>query len=100
MTDYHEALKKGIKATHGCEAVYVESVPVTETFQGKIAWEGVVEVFVILDYPKAKHCYAWAYADRGQWEVTAVLEIPPATSPQLAVRVAIAAHANKFNGLK
>lgn len=93
MTDYHEALKKAIKATHGCEALYVQTVPVTETFRGKIAWEGNVEVFVAIDHPKAKICYAWGYPDKGAWEITAVLEIPPVKSPQMAVKVAIAAHA-------
>jgi hypothetical protein len=98
---YLEELDGAIVKLHGCEGTHVASVPVREVFQGKVAWEGVVEVFKLTDDPKrghpvAKHCYAWGYKnEKGGWEITTVLEIPPVVSPQTAVKAAIAAHARQ-----
>ena len=75
-------LKKAIKATHGCESLHVESVPVKEVFEGQTAWEGTVEVFHIVGHPKAKRVYAWTYLDGKQSKTIAVLELPPIDSPQ------------------
>ena len=51
-----------------------------------------------MGHAKAKHCYAWGYAKDNVkgWEITTVLEIPPVTSPETAVKVAIAAAAQKL----
>jgi hypothetical protein len=96
VTPYLQELKKAIKATHEADGLWVESVPVKEVFRGETVFEGVVEVFAITNHPKAKHCYAWGYLDeRKKWQITAVLEIPPVTSPQTAVKVAVAAYARR-----
>jgi hypothetical protein len=58
-------LKDTIRATHGCESLHVESVPVEEIFE-------------------------WSYRDGDQTKSIAVLEVPPVESPQSAVKVAIA----------
>lgn len=95
MSDYLSELRKAIKAVHGCNATHLETVPVTEVFRGEIAWEGNVEVFAVSGHAKAKQCYAWGVRrddDKG-WEITAVLGLPPVTSPETAVKVAIAAYA-------
>jgi hypothetical protein len=67
-------------------------MPVTESFQGQIVWQGEVEVFNLRGHPKAKICYAWAHAtgedDQGKRYV-AVLELPPVDSAQTAVKAAI-----------
>lgn len=97
MTDYLAELKRSIRQIHGAEASHVESVPVKEVFQGQTAWEGMVEVFAIKGHAKARQCYAWGFRrddDKG-WEVTAVLAVPPITTPQIAVKAAIAAHAKQ-----
>jgi hypothetical protein len=88
-------LQKAIKETHGCESIHVESVPVMEQFQGKIAWQGTVEVFYLIDHPKATRAYAWTYRDGNQNKTIAVLKIPPVDSPQRAVKVAIASLARR-----
>ena len=90
---YIESLQDAIRRLHGCESEYIESVPVTETFQGKTVWQGTVEVFVLRNHPKAKRCYAWSSAaGKGDSETrfVAVLELPPVDSPQTAVQVAVA----------
>jgi hypothetical protein len=88
-----EELVGAIKRLHGADAEHVESVPVKETFQGKIVWEGIVEVFELHGHPKATHAYAWSHAtddpQQPKRHVT-VLRIPPVVSPITAVRAAIA----------
>jgi len=92
--DYIAELQKAIRNLHGCESQYLETVPVTETFEGKTVWQGEVEVFELTGHPKATHAYAWSHKagkqDRETRYVT-VLQIPPVDSPQTAVKVAVAA---------
>lgn len=91
MTHIQE-LRDVIHHLHGAKAEHVESVPVTEQFQGQIVWDGVVEVFDLKGHPRAHRVYAWMY-DTGdpakpKRHVT-VLHIPPVISPQTAVKAAI-----------
>ena len=70
-----------------------KSVPVKEIFQGQIVWLGTVEVFKLKGHPKTDKAYAWAHDTddplHPKRQVT-VLHILPITSPELAVRAAIA----------
>jgi hypothetical protein len=94
VKDYIGQLQDAIRNLHGCESSYLETVPVTETFRGETVWSGEVEVFELLDHPKASHAYAWSHKagknDKETRYIT-VLQIPPVTSPETAVRAAIAA---------
>jgi hypothetical protein len=91
-----QSLHDAIKAMHGCESRYVESVPIHEVFQGQTAWQGTVEVFDLMGHSQAKRVYAWQYEDDDkQAKTVAVLENPPVDSPQTAVKVAIAAKARQ-----
>lgn len=87
-----EDIAKVIEDLHGCKPAHVETVPITETFQGQIVWQGDVEVFNLENHPKAERVYAWAHqtgeSNEGKRYVT-VLEIPPVDSPQTAVKIAI-----------
>ncbi len=89
---YLEELGDVIHALHGATATHVQSVPVTEMFQGQVVWDGVVEVFDLDGHPKTNRAYAWAHdtddPKHPRRHVT-VLHIPPAVSPETAVRVAI-----------
>ena len=88
--DYIAELQAVILNLHGVVADYVETVPVIEEFQGQTVWEGDVEVFELHDHPKAKHVYAWGYSDEDDARrYVTVLELPPVTSPELAVRASI-----------
>ena len=96
MTDAAELaeLEKAILKLHGAKAEHVESVPVTETFQGETVWDGVVEVFRLLEHPAGK-AYAWSHeADSGGTRYVAVLHAPPVDSPEKAVRAALVAEYN------
>ncbi len=88
-----EALSEAIYNLHGCKSTWIESVPVKETFEGEAVWEGVVQVFELIDHPKSKKCYAWSYQadDSGKRKFVAVLHQEPVNSPISAVRAAIIA---------
>jgi hypothetical protein len=91
--DYIEELQAALLNLHGVTSTYVETVPVIEEFQGKVVWQGEVEVFEIRGHPKAKYAYGWGYStgDEGQGRrYITVLELPPVDSPQTAVKVAVA----------
>jgi hypothetical protein len=83
-------LKDAIRATHGCESLHIESVPIKEVFEGQTAWQGTVEVFDLIGHAKAKRAYAWSYRDGEESKTVTVLQIAPVDSPQSAVKVAIA----------
>ena len=65
---------------------------VHETFQGKTVWERYVEVFNVINHPKAKRAYAWAQLDGptdDQTRFIAVLELPPVKDAKTAVQASI-----------
>jgi hypothetical protein len=81
-----------IYALHGAKATHRQSVPVKEVFDGKTVWDGIVEVFDLHGHPKANTAYAWSHATDDPAHPTrhvTVLHIPPAVSPETAVRAAI-----------
>jgi len=93
---YRQELARVVEAAHGA-ALHVRTVRVEETFQGRPAWVGDVEVFALTTHPKAILCFAWGVRrddDKG-WDVTTVLGVPPVTTPELAVKAAIVAHARQ-----
>lgn len=57
--------KKSRKSCH--------SVPIKETFCGKIVWEGVVHVFSLSGHPTAKRAYAWSSPIKGSDKRRAVV---------------------------
>src|SRR4051794_6429142 len=90
MTLDVEKLRDAIKRLHGCDSSHAQSVRVTESYQGRTVWDGVVSVFVLKDHPQADTCYAWSYKrDDGSDRYFAVLKMPPVTSAETAVRAAI-----------
>jgi len=92
--NYIEELQDAIRRLHGAEATHLETVPIKEEFQGQTVWEGDVEVFDIRGHPKATRGYGWGHVtgenDQARRYVV-VLELPPVTSPETAVRAAIMA---------
>ncbi|HEY4014351.1 MAG TPA: hypothetical protein VGM06_13500 [Polyangiaceae bacterium] len=87
------ALLDAIRHLHGCEALWVESVPVHEkTPAGATVWQGEVQVFDLVGHPKAKRAYAWSHATEGtKRRFHAVLGLPPVDGPVMAVRTAVLA---------
>ncbi len=89
---YVEELRDVISRMYGVEARHVESVPVTEQFQGKTIWNGIVEVFDIRGDSRTSKVYAWSHDTDDPYNPhrhVMVLHIPPVISPVLAVRATI-----------
>jgi len=100
VTDYILQLIQAIKRLYGLKATHVETVPVVEEFQGKVIWQGEVEVFNV-NHRQAKRAFAWAHDDGESGKrknVIAVLELPPVNSPQTAVKAAIMSEIKECQG--
>jgi hypothetical protein len=84
-------LRDAVERMHACKATLVQSVSVTETFEGKTVWEGVVHVFDPTGHSEATRAYAWSSPIEGsdKRRFFAVLHQGPVTSPAEAVRAAI-----------
>lgn len=96
--EYIERLKLAVEHLHKCSARHIRTFPVREEFEGKTIWQGDVELFLIFGNMQAQRCYAWSHragADDKDERFVAVLEMPPVTSPETAVKVAIAAEVKK-----
>jgi hypothetical protein len=96
--DYIAFLEKAIRELHGYAATHLETVPITERFQGQTVWEGEVEVFHLPEHPKTETLYAWGYSendDERELKAVTVLAIPPITTPRRAVQAYIASQYRK-----
>ena len=91
MTENIGQLRQIIEQMHKCGAQFIESVPVSEMFQGEMVWQGMVNIFDLTGHPKSTKCYAWSSPIEGSKKrrFYAVLNIPPVDSPERAVRAAI-----------
>jgi len=84
-------LKQAIEKLHKCKSEWIKSVPIKEMFGDKVVWEGIVQVFDLIDHPTAKRCYAWSHSIEGSTKrkYHAVLHDGPVDSPIKAVRASI-----------
>ena len=95
-----ERLQQIILELYGLDSEHVETVPITETFEGETIWHGIVDVFRLHGHPQAQHAYAWSYKDKDETiKHAAVLGVPPIDSPQKAVQAAVMADGKKQHGL-
>jgi len=83
-------LRKVIRDLYGCDSVHVASVPMHESVEGHGVWDHIVEVFSLIDHPKAEAVYAWCCDPRQRCYAT-VLAVGPIVTPLDAVRADIAA---------
>ena len=91
MVDSSHQLQQVVEKVYGSTAIFIESVPVLETFEGQIVWRGIVHVFSLKGHPSATKCYAWSSPVEGSTKrrYYAVLHAPPIDSPEKAVRASI-----------
>ena len=82
-------LEETIRATHGCEPLYERTEVVKDLSGERIPCSGFVRVFRLVDYPKARRCYAWNYREGKETKSVTVLELPPVESAESAVKTAI-----------
>lgn len=90
--EYIPELRATIRRLHRCEASHTRTEIVKQIINGRVLWEGKVEVFALLGHDDALRCYAWGDLDaNGRWQVTTVLAVPPVISAESAVLAAVAA---------
>ena len=85
-------LRDAVERLHGCPAQLVEAVSVSESFEGRLGWHGVVHVFDLGGHRSADRCYAWSWQVEGSDKRRSSLlslHTPPVASPADAVRAAI-----------
>jgi hypothetical protein len=90
MSERIEHIRQAVETMHKCTARHVESKPVIELFQGKVAWVASSRLSRLQGI-LAKRCYAWMYVDKGEPQYVTVLERPPVDSAETAVQAAIVA---------
>ncbi|HEX5222029.1 MAG TPA: hypothetical protein VFZ59_20875 [Verrucomicrobiae bacterium] len=95
---YIHELKQVILRLHNVSARWVESAPVEIVYEDQTLWRGTVEVFEVINHPKAKRAYAWSRLEPESERTgfVAVLEIPPVVSPETAVKTSLAADAKEM----
>jgi hypothetical protein len=86
-------LRKAVESQHGRTATLVTKLPVTEVFEGKRVWDGVVHIFNLDGNAKATRAYAWSSPVQGSDKrlFYAVLHLGSVRSPLDAVRATIVA---------
>jgi hypothetical protein len=87
-----ETLDKAFKL----ESKHLETLKVFESFQGKVVFDGDVEVFDITGHPETSRCYAWAEKTATGNDSTVILEQPPIKNALDAVRAALATKAKRM----
>ena len=95
-----EPLAQEIEQLHkDSTALWEATIPVCEVVDGKIAWNGKVEVYILVGHDKAKRCYAWmGRTAEGESRVHVMLELPPIASAADAVRAAIEEEGGRTQG--
>ena len=87
-----EELKRAVEELHVCEATYLSTQHVRETFQGAALWDGAVSIFALTGHSAATTCYAWSDHEPGSGKHSfyAVLHLAPIESAHDAVRASLA----------
>lgn len=85
-------LKHAVEVLHGCEANYVSSERVRESWGDTLVWDGEVSVFGLTGHPASTMCYAWSAQDpeRATRVLYAVLRLPPIQKGRDAVLASLA----------
>lgn len=86
-----DELKRTVEELHACEAVYLSTQHVRETFDGTALWDGAVSIFALTGHPAATTCYAWSDHEpvSGKRSFYAVLHLAPIESARDAVRASL-----------
>ncbi len=89
--EYREALLAAIENRAKCHAVYLQTQPVRLAIDGKVVWNGKVEVYQLKDHPQAKLAFGWGYQnDQKKIEYVTVIGVPPLDNPLSAVKAFVA----------
>jgi hypothetical protein len=86
-------LRQAVEHLHACGASLRDVQVVKEEWEGQTVWEGIVHVFDIDGNTAASTCFAWSSPIDGTdcRKFYAVLQVPPISTPNGAVRASIVA---------
>jgi len=88
---YREDLLSAIEKKAMCGVAYVHTQPVRFVMDGKVLWDGKVEVFQLRDHPQAKQAFGWGFKNsQNKMEYVTVVGAPPLDSASLAVKAFVA----------
>jgi hypothetical protein len=87
-----EQIAEVIAAKEKCRVTSFQHHKVVERFKGKTVWEGLITQFVLSGH-SAPSCFAWI--DPDSKELVTVLELPPVTSAETALRAYIVSRPKK-----
>ncbi len=92
MNDLLSKITNAVEKAVGCASSvsHRESAEVTETRQGKVIWQGVIEVFYVDDLHDMDTAYGWAVESPRGTQFIAIPGTSPINSPHDAVRSWIA----------
>jgi hypothetical protein len=94
-----DQLRRAVESLHGGKATFVQDVPVHETLNGRMVWDGVVSIFDLRgSTSEACRAYACERQD-GKEQVFTIIHSPRVASPRDAVRAAMAAEAKTRIGV-
>ena len=82
-------LQTVIQQRYGCQSKHVATIPSTEQCNGKILWQGEVQIFNLQGHGTAQRCYGWTSRHNDGKEDYVVRQVPPVDSPRSAVRACI-----------
>jgi hypothetical protein len=87
-----DQLKRAVEELHGCEANYLSTQHVRESFEATRVFDGGVSLFAVTGHPASTMCYAWSAEepDSSARSYYAVLRLAPIESARDAVRAALA----------
>ena len=81
---YIRSLQEQILQRHGCRSIHFQTVPLKETFHGRVLFDGDIEVFNLIGHPDASRAFAWCRTEDADCVV--FLAIPPINTPRDAMR--------------
>ncbi len=59
-----EELQRVVEEMHNCTATPIGTEVVSETFGGRLVWDGIVHLFELAGHPEATRAYAWSNTRR------------------------------------
>lgn len=92
-SDYRRALLNAVEMRANCSAQYLQTQPVRISVDGKVLWDGKVEIFQLSNHPQAKQAFGWWFQNKeNKTEYVAIMGVPPLDTPLAAVKAFAATH--------
>ena len=85
--EYRESVQEAIENRAKCPAVYLNTQPIRFSMDGKVLWDGKVEIFQLKGHPQAQQAFGWGYENKmKKMEYVTIIGIPPLDTAMAAVK--------------